>query len=108
MAKIVLHKSSAIDFQCPHCQQAMTVERDMQGTVFDCPACGKPISCHRAGSTSGANENADDESRTLSAIARSSAETAQAVKEIRNLIAGILIMALVFLVVVIVVTIASH
>ena len=106
MAKIVLHKSSAIDFQCPHCKQAMTVERDMQGTVFDCPACGKPISCQRAGSTSAAP--LDDESRTLSAIARSCAETAQAVKEIPNLIAGILIMALVCLVVVIVVTIASH
>ncbi len=47
MAKIVLHRSSAIDFHCPHCGQALKVERDMQGAVVDCPACSVEITCPR-------------------------------------------------------------
>jgi len=90
MAKIVLHKSSAIDFQCPHCKQAMTVERDMQGIEFDCPSCGSSINCPAGMQAPRQQQGNDDQARLLETIARSSEETAKAAREIRNMIALVL------------------
>jgi ribosomal protein L37AE/L43A len=98
MAKILLHRSSAIDFQCPHCQQAMTVERDMQGIEFDCPSCGSSINCPAGLQAPRQQQGSDDQARILVEIAKHAAETAKAAKEIRNLFAGIMVFWLVLIV----------
>lgn len=48
MAKIILHKKSTLDFDCPHCGQELKVEWDMQGALADCPSCGKELTCPTA------------------------------------------------------------
>ena len=70
--------SHRMKFACPHCQQHLEADESLAGSMFDCPACGKPITVEnpQPAATQGAVPVPPPQRRVLAHRAQTPAESA--------------------------------